>query len=363
MRPTGLPVSEHPRRSRRIPLFLFVVAVILLDWGVGQFAEVWARYSPDEYAERVTTCAKQPRDYVIVGGSPVAEGIDPAQLQGMHWQGRALHDGYAVGLSGGTTSEVYHAMQRACPTGPDLLIYGITATDLNDSRHEPHGPYSLMTTSDWFDWVRSRPKTAEWVTRHYWSGRAARVSSIWHGKYGIRMWAAEQIDQNCPGSCPDSAREAIANRELTDRLRNGNGYAPAAGFVHQRYDHAKAVKQQLAPFAYLDKYRIGAHLTYLDRLIDWAHQRGTDLVLVDMPVTADLEAKYPQEVALYRSTLREFVSARGLVLIEASREAVKLDDSDFADLIHLNGGGARKLSVWLRAALERRANDPGRSQP
>ena len=43
---------------------------------------------------------------------------------------------------------------------PKLLVYGITASDLNDSRLEPHGPGSVMEWSDLAEWVRLRPRTA-----------------------------------------------------------------------------------------------------------------------------------------------------------------------------------------------------------
>ncbi len=33
-------------------------------------------------------------------------------------------------------------------------MYGITASDINDARHEPHGPAALMTAGDWLRWVR-----------------------------------------------------------------------------------------------------------------------------------------------------------------------------------------------------------------
>src|SRR5205823_2073658 len=124
------------KRNRTVVLFVLLLAGT--DFVVGLFAPVWQRHSPDDYAMRVQGCAREPRDLVFVGGSPVAEGIDPDRI--------ASKSVYAMGLSGGTTSDFYHAVLRGCPTPPKMLVYGITASDLNDSRHEPHGPYSLMTT-------------------------------------------------------------------------------------------------------------------------------------------------------------------------------------------------------------------------
>jgi hypothetical protein len=164
------------------------------------------------------------------------------------------------------------------------------------------------------------------------------------------MWAAAAAGE----ACPEAAREARENLRHADELRSGNGYAPAAGFVAGRYDLAKATGQQLSPFNYLDRYRTGEHLTYLGRLADWAAEGGTDLVLLDMPLTADLEARYPAEVAEYRARLSEFERDRGVAVLRATREAVGLDDTHFADVIHLNAAGAAKLSGWLKDRLSGR---------
>ena len=67
-----------------------------------------------------------------------------------------------------------------------------------------------------------------------------------------------------------------------------------------------------------------------------------------MPVTADLEAKYAAAVAEFRTRLAEVESRRGVKVVRATRDAVGLGDGDFADLIHLNHIGAKKLSTWVR---------------
>jgi hypothetical protein len=165
------------------------------------------------------------------------------------------------------------------------------------------------------------------------------------------MWAAATADRFFPGCCPEAAWEANDNLRYSGLLRNGNGYAPAYGFASGRYDVAKATGQKLSPFTFLDNYRTGGHLKYLHKLADWAEERGTTLVLLDMPTTADLEARYPAQYAEYRERLAEVERDRGLTVLRATREAVGLDDTFFADVIHLNADGARKLSAWLRDRL------------
>jgi len=79
-----------------------------------------------------------------------------------------------------------------------------------------------------------------------------------------------------------------------------------------------------------------------------------DLILLDMPVTADLEAKYPQAVAEYQRLLAEFEASRSVPVIRANRESLVFTDADFADMIHLNGVGAKKLSAYLKDRLAER---------
>ncbi|QEL15511.1 hypothetical protein [Limnoglobus roseus] len=338
-------LSNLLRRLRGPLLVLF--ALVALDLAVLATARTWDRHSPDDYAARVETCRQRRPDAVFVGGSVVSEGIVPREIVGANWQGEPLASAYALGLPGGTTSEFFHAVKAACQPPPRLLVYGITASDLNDSRHEPHGPASLMTFGDAVEWAKTRPDSRAWVLRQYALARASRVSSLWQYRHGIRMWAALQFDEST-----ESAREAKELRRYSDALRGEDGYAPAAGFVEQRYDHVKATNGTLPPFAFLNKYKTGSHRTYLHKLICWAGDNAVSLVLVDMPVTEDLEKQYPEAFAEYRKLLAEEEAAHGLLVIRAHRDIVGITDAGFADTIHLNGVGATVLSRWLKAKLD-----------
>ena len=348
-----------PRRPRPLRTVAgFALALVLFDLLILANRGTWERHSPDEYAERVAGCARQPRELVFVGGSPVAEGINPATMVGVNRRGRPLTDVYAVGLSGGTTSDIYFGTRHACPTPPRVLVYGMTASDINDSRHEPHGPHSLMTWDDVSDWRRTRPDAAEWVTRHYLRDKAGDLWAAYRYRHGLRMWAARRADALVPGCCPETLAEANRQRQITERLRYGNGYAPTTWFAHRQYDQMKAGGWEQPPFEYLARYRTGSHLRYLHRLIDWAEQAGTELILIDMPVTADLEARHAVEFAEFRERLAEVERDRKVTVLRATRDATGLNDSHFADLIHLNLSGCERLSHWVRAELDRHWNGP-----
>jgi hypothetical protein len=342
---------DSPRRRLRVVLY-FLLGLVALDLFVAARRDLWDEYNPDDYRERLDGCRRGPRDLIVVGGSPVSEGIDPGVFVGMPWRGRPVADVYAMGLPGGTTSEFWHALEHGSLVPPRLVVYGITASDVNDRRNEPHGPYALMDWRDLIRWVRCRPSSREWVARQFVQGRLASAWQLFRYRNGIRLWAADQAERLWPGSFPETAKEARVNREYSAALRDGNGYAPNAGFRDRRYCDFKSAGGRQTQFHFLEGFCLGEHLGYLRRILDWADANGTTVVLVDMPVTADLEEQlYPREFAAYRAALAEVERTRGVRVLRAGRAAVGLDDRHFADLIHLNADGAARLSRWIRAEL------------
>jgi hypothetical protein len=267
MTPPESPLA--PPRTRRGRVLLWSAALLVAcDFLVGAFDSTWNKYSPDEYALRVEGCAKEPRDIVFAGGSPVAEGIDPDIIGHLMWHGREVGNYSGFGLSGGTTSDIYFGLRHACPTAPKVLVYGCTASDLNDSRHEPHGVQSIMTRSDVEDWRRTRPEAGEWVARHYIKGKLAKASALYEHRFGIRMGTASACERLSPGSCPESAAEAQRQRDLDEALHTGCGFAPTKYYRYRRYDHWKEAGWVAPPFAYLANYKTGSHLKYLHRMLE-----------------------------------------------------------------------------------------------
>ena len=338
------------------PLVTVVAAFALLDGAVRWYAPTWERHSPDDYTARVEGCRRAPRDLVVIGGSPVSEGFDPDALAGLTWGGVPLADGYALGLPGGTLTDAVVALRHAAPIPPRLVIYGASATDLNDARNEPHGPYSLYDADDVAEVCRTRPDARSWTIRRYAEGQFRCASAIYRNRHGLKMAAALALEAESPGTCPHSAKEAAGLRYYADALNLGRGYAPAAWFADARYDLRKLAAAPLAPFDFLDKYRTGSHWRHFAMLRGWCAEHGLGLVVVEMPVTADLDAKYPAALAEFRALLAT-LPADGVPVLRADRAAVGLTDADFADLVHVNRGGAAKLSAWTRAAVS--ASPPG----
>jgi hypothetical protein len=335
----------------RVVLY-FLVGLVAIDLAVAAHRNLWRAYDPDEYRDRLRTCRRRPHDLVFVGGSPVAEGLDPAVLRGLSWRGRPLERPYNLGLPGGTTTEVWHAVEHGLVAPPRLLVYGVTASDLNDHRDEPEGPRQLMTWQDLPRWVRYRPEAAEWGPRHFLQERLSRSWQFSYYRRGIRLWAADLADRHGLAAFPGVAAEARRELARSAALARPDGYAPDAATQVRTLAGLKAHGSLGQPFGFLDHYRLGGHLRYLDHLLDWAAAHGVDVVLLDMPVSADLEeGLHPEEFARYHAALAELARQRGVPVLHAGRAEVGLDDSGFADLVHLNAAGAARLSAWLRREL------------
>jgi hypothetical protein len=335
----------------RVVLYL-VLGLVAVDALVAAYAPVWSSYDPEEYRERLEACRRRPHDLVIVGGSTVGEGIDPTVLSGTVHQGYPLDRVFALGMPGATTSEVWHGVKHGLPTPPRVLVYGVTASDLNDGRHEPEGPRNLMGVGDLL--ACTDAGVAGRSARHWTRAAVGRIWNLHRYRNGIRLWAADRFDGLWPGPFADAAAEARTGLAFSAALRRDDGFAPRPDAQLRRFDELKAAGSLGPPFHFLDNYRTGGeHTACLNRLLAWAEAHGVELLLVDMPVSADLDGRlYPTEFAAFRRFLTELETERGVRVLRATREAVGLTDADFADVVHLNGSGTAKLSRWLRGYLE-----------
>src|SRR5262249_44067864 len=120
-------------------------------------------------------------------------------------------------------------------------------------------------------------------------------------------------DRLWPGPFAEAAAEARAGLRRSAQFRRDDGFAPDPEAQARRFDQLKAAGSLGQPFHFLEDYRLGEHLGYLHRLLDWAAERQVAVVLVDMPVSADLEEwLHPREFARYRAALAELAGRRGV---------------------------------------------------
>lgn len=330
------------------------VCLAVVDVAVAAGARRWRAYDPVVYRDRLRHCRGHAWDLVIIGGSPAMCGIDADALAGLRRGGRRLERVYNLALPLGTTGEVYLAVRDGLTCPPQLLVYGITASDLNESRVEPQGPRYLMGSGDVLHWVRRRPAHSWWCLRHCLQGNLPRLWQLFYYREGIQNWLADAVDRRYPGLCDEAASAAQEKRGFSQRLREPAGLVarPPVGPA-ARLDCLKAARAPLPAFPFLDRYCLGDYVQRLYRLLDWGGSHGVEIVLVDMPVPADLDqVLHPREFEIYRTALAEVEHARGVRVLRATRHEVGLTDAHFADLIHLNGDGTARLTAWLRLQLE-----------
>ena len=339
-------------RCRAVLYLLLLLAGI--DILVAAHAARWRAYDPSYYRERLDACRRGDWDIVVVGGSPAMCGFDPDVLAGTRRHDRPLRRVFNFGLPLATTVDVWHAVEHGLTRPPRLLVYGIAATDLNANRVGTQGPRYLMDLRDLARVTRNRPTKAHWSLGRYLDERLTSLWSLYHYRDGIRRWAADRLDATWPGLCPDAATEAHINLHNSAALRSPRGLMPEPpARPESRLDCQKAAGHVPPPIPWLKDYDSRGYLPYLDRLLDWGAGRGVEVVLVNVPFSADIEERaYPKEFAAYRATLTGAARRRGVKMLWPSRAELGLTDAHFTDACHLNADGAVRLSAWVRQRLE-----------
>jgi hypothetical protein len=343
------------KRIRRYRVVIwFVLGLIVLDRLVATRSRLWDAYDPHPYRELLARCRQQPWDVLVVGGSPTMCGIDPAALVGTPWSGGSLQSAFNFGLPLGTAADVCLAAEHGPSVPPRLLVYGATATDFNGARIARDGARDLMTAGDFGRMVVDRPTTATKLVGPFLGERTARAWQLYYHRRGLRLWLADLADRACPGLCATEAAEARRGLGVTTAVRSGAGYC-----FHQpvtpamRLDCLKAAGQVSDWFPFMDRFRVGeAYLDCLDHMLAVAGRRGTPVLIVDLPVPADLDKRlFPEQFAAYRAALQQVAANHGVSVAWATCESVGLTDADFSDLVHLNGNGAARFSRWLRDTI------------
>jgi hypothetical protein len=254
----------------------------------------------------------------------------------------------------GTVVDVSLATEHALDGRPPrLLLYGVAVTDLNGNRVEPQGLRFLMDSGDLVRWARRRPDKAFRGVREFVRERVVTPVPLAYHADGLRFWAATRLDEVLPGFSAPTARKSLKNLDDSAVIRGREGYLPRGRvYPEGRLSVRKAQGRQEPPFIYLNRYDVRGHLSYLQGLLEWARARDVEVVLVEMPMSADVEREFPREFATFRAVLRETARAHGLRLLRPTRQRLGLTDAEFLDDAHLNADGVRRFSTWLRNTLE-----------
>jgi len=162
----------------------------------------------------------------------------------------------------------------------------------------------------------------------------------------------DQANRWQPDLAPESAAAARRDYAIAQSLKVSSGYAPAPWFAEANYAARKARGESFPPFGFLDRYQFGSHARYLERLI--LEYPQTQFILVRMPTTHDFQTRFSAEWDFFEQQLSAWEASQGWPILRADRDRLGLSDADFGDWVHLNRGGAEKVSRWVRVQLETR---------
>ena len=100
-------------------------------------------------------------------------------------------------------------------------------------------------------------------------------------------------------------------------------------------------------------YRTGPRtVDALERIVSGVRARGADIVVVEMPVTEELDGMLPRGAADHadaRTVLRDATERLGVRLLDVAADVT--DHRWFADCVHHSGAGMRHVSALVAGAL------------
>lgn len=268
-------------------------------------------------------------DVVIAGTSQMAYGLDPelfARTAGL--------DGavYNAGVWDGSPSvNERWLLDVVVPAlRPDTVVLGFSTADFAPKAVEslrfyeeaPEGRRDLLGRID--RWLSDRSA----LVRHRTELR--RPGTVWR-------------------SAQRRARGEPAPPTEWDESLQADGYAPS--FQRQRFTVSGYERGRIA--AKLTGFEIAEReIAALHRLVEALRRAGTEVVLVNMPISYDYIALHPHggaDVQRFREAFRALAAELSVPLIDL--QAPFGDAHHFADLDHLNGPGGRAFSTLLGRAV------------
>ena len=319
--------APPPRRPIRgagvvalVALAVIVAAELLVRMTSPQLAEplVWRDWEAQNKAERMTELGRDNGASIVVLGSSMANAAFDAE--------RFTHTvapdrpAFNAALDGSDVRTVeLWGRQFALPElRPDVVVIGVSSRELNDNgtrQDEVYQEFADAPAGRRLAGGGSALDRAEW-----WAGRA---SFLVRYRTVLRRPASA-------GSNEEQAFQGVSRLGTSDDIlrRMDETYRVTPRF------------RRAAPRTVLRDFAVGGQqMDSLNRLVDDAESRGTDVLLVNMPVTDDLVEAHPGGAADYerfRSALREFAAEHSARLVDVGRS---FPISEFRDQFHLNRAG------------------------
>lgn len=352
---TGRPPARLRWRGGRrpagvVPLVVAVAVLALAEIAVGagmaRLDEPKAWPTP-ELQKKFAQIEGRPRagrrpDVVLVGDSMMDAGGDPAALA-RELEGEQV---YNASIAGETLPVIADWTTRIVlpRLAPKVVVIGLSSNELNPSALAPESGVGAYRASRV---VRAAEGRGSPVDRA--DAFLRKHSMLYRYRSSLRHpFTGEVVDPN------------VFDPELTadgqDLAFTKLGYLEKGGAAQ-----AQAVIQGV--IAALRGFTVGLeNITILQEMIRVSRARGARVLLVAMPVTADLIAAHPKGEADYAEAMEAFAGAAsrsGATLLQPGVWPTPL----FADPVHLNGLGAAQFTAYLAPFVQQELRSTRLAEP
>jgi hypothetical protein len=332
---TAAPVSR--RRARFVvPLAAALVVVVLAELVVRAGAshlpepQVWnAPEAQVKYDQmKLLNRAHQTGGVVLLGTSLMDVGVDPGLFATQLGRRVPVYD---ASLAGGTLESVrwWYTHVVVPLLHPKTVIFGFTSRELN-----PNDPDGLKLEAQFF----ASPAV------HHLAGTESVMEGLeWAGDDVSYLFRYRKLLRR--------PSETLHHRTTLDIQRPViSAGGQATSFVASTYNRSPLIP---AFFRKTVTYRFAVGLSRVAAVLATLHDirvSGASVLLVDMPITSDYIALHPNgwaDWATYERAVTSIVSQTGV----AEMPAQLWTPAYFADPIHLNGAGAKRLTALLAARI------------
>jgi hypothetical protein len=325
---------------------------------------------------------KGPTDVLLMGSSLVQRMIDEGEatylnkaLNAMeHRRCQHLEDrlsdllgahvstfSYAVGGLHASDASVLTSELLKGSRQPRAIVYGIAPRDImNNLLASPYvtETYQIMSRlGDLSDvGYKARMNTNE-KFEFIVGSSVARLLPL----YDYRIELSRCIRHDYKGRVDNLANKFVPapknSFQLTDQIKLGmipeelNGEAMIPPFDPKNHPTEDARNCYLFSYRPFRKRFYDIQFSFLERFLQITKQRGIQVVFVNMPLRRDnYETMMPGFYSLYKNDLLKMASKYNTPVIDMSNNPI-IQDADFTDQVHLNGGGASKLVDALAPQL------------
>lgn len=349
------PTGPRPPAARRrppavVPLVVALLVLMLAEGAVRAARsrldepEVWPTPELQKKFAQIEARRRDGRrpDVLLAGDSMMDAGGDPAGLA------RAVPGAtvYNAAIAGETLPVIADWTTRIVQPrlDPKVVVIGFSSNELNPSSLAPESGVAAYRSSRVVRVAEGRGSPVD------------RADALLREHVMLYRYRA---------TLRRPFRQAAADPDVFDPELSADGQGLAfteLGYLEKGgAAQAEAVIQGV--IAALRGFTVGLeNLTILQDMIRTIRIEGARVVLVAMPVTADLVAAHPKGDADYREAMEAFAGAAhraGATLLEPGVWPTSL----FADPVHLNGAGAARLTEYLAPFLQQEVDAARRTGP